>query len=100
MLNYTLITVARIYLCESSPLLQKTLDYLIKEINVRGVSVFRAIEGFGEHNQHSAILVDLSLDLPLVIEFFDDKSKVEAALEHLSSFIKPRHILCWEANLV
>lgn len=83
---------------ESSHLLSSIVNYLKKEANIRGVSVFRAISGFGETGDHATLLLDLSLDLPLAIEFFDSKEKMESALEHLSKIIKHEHIVFWEAK--
>jgi hypothetical protein len=42
--------------------------------------------------------VDLSLNLPLTIEFFDHPEKVTLALEQLGKLIKPEHVVCWEAQ--
>ncbi len=92
------IIIVRIYVMESSHLLSHIVNYLKTEANIRGISVFRAISGFGERGNHTASLVDLSLDLPLAIEFFDSKDKVESALEHLSKIIKHEHIVFWEAK--
>jgi hypothetical protein len=92
------VLVVRIYVTESSGLLHKIVDYLKKEGNIRGISVFRAISGFGETGDHMTSLVDLSLDLPITIEFFDHKEKVETALSTLSKMVKPEHIISWEAN--
>jgi hypothetical protein len=41
--------------------------------------------------------MDLSLNLPVVIEFFDVPEKVEAILRHLDSEIKPGHMVKWAA---
>jgi PII-like signaling protein len=93
------VTVARIYITESSHLLNKMVDYLKDEAKIRGISVFRAISGFGDTGQiHSAKLVDLSLNLPLVVEFFDSKEKIMKALDYINSLVKPEHILFWEAQ--
>ena len=74
------------------------LNYLKSEVKIRGISVFRAISGYGESGEHSASFVDLSLNLPLVIEFFDNKKKVEVALSHLSEMLNPEHIIFWDAK--
>ncbi len=76
----------------------KIISYLKQEANVRGLSIFRAISGFGESGNHTSSFVDLSLDLPLTVEFFDHKEKVEAALEGLGNMVKPEHIVIWEAK--
>lgn len=92
------VLIARVYITESSHLLNKIVRYLKTEAIIRGISVFRAISGFGETGDHTSSLIDLSLDLPLVIEFFDDKDKIHLAIDHLSSFIKAEHIVFWEAK--
>lgn len=79
-------------------MLNTIVSYLKNEAKIRGISVFRAISGFGDTSNHTASLIDLSLDLPLSIEFFDSKDKIEPALEHLSSIIKHEHIVFWEAK--
>lgn len=94
------VVFVRIYITESSQMLNTIVNYLKSEANIRGISVFRAISGFGATGNHTASLVDLSLDLPLAIEFFDSKIKVESALEHVSGIVKPEHIVCWEAKAI
>lgn len=93
------VVCVRIYITESSHLLNKILNYLKKEAHIKGVSVFRAISGFGETGNHTTSLLDLSLNLPLAIEFFDQKEKVETALEHLNESIKHEHIVFWNAKV-
>jgi PII-like signaling protein len=88
----------KIYITESSHMLNTIVNYLKNEAKIRGISVFRAISGFGDTGNHAASLIDLSLDLPLSIEFFDSKDKIEPALEHLSGIIKHEHIIFWEAK--
>lgn len=80
-------------------MLNTIVNYLKNEAKIRGISVFRAISGFGETGNHTASLVDLSLDLPLSIEFFDSQDKIEPALEHLSGIIKHEHIVFWKAKV-
>ncbi len=92
------VIIVRIYITESSNLLTVITNYLKTEAKVRGISVFRAINGYGETGNHSASLIDLSLDLPLCIEFFDSKDKIEPALNYLSKIIKHEHIVYWEAK--
>ncbi len=92
------VLVARVYVLESSHLLKKIINYLSDDINIRGVSVFRAIQGIGDHGKHAMNVLDLSLDLPLAIEFFDEEAKVLKAIEHLNQFIKGEHILFWKAQ--
>lgn len=96
-MNITKVLMVRIYLTEASHQVDKMVSYLRNKTKIRGVTVFRAITGYGDTGVHTSSLVDLSLNLPLVLEFFDQKEKVESALEYLSSLVKPEHIVFWEA---
>jgi PII-like signaling protein len=94
------VTVVRIYLTEGQGLLDKLLAKLHDEEKVRGVTVFRGISGFGKSGRmHSSRLLDLSMDLPLVIEFFDEPDKVSGILEHLAGMLAPDHIVSWRARV-
>jgi len=94
------VTVARIYLTEQQTHLPKLLRKLQEVEQVRGVTVLRGIAGFGPKGRlHAAGLVDLSLDLPLVIEFFDEPTKVARVLADLAPEIPPGHLLTWSAQM-
>lgn len=59
-----------------------------REKGLAGATVLRGIEGFGAHNLiHTARIVRLSEDLPIVIEIVDQKDKIEAFLPELDSMI-------------
>ncbi len=92
------VKVVRVYLTESSGLLTSIMLYLKKEANIRGVTVFRAISGFGDSGDHNVSLLDLSMDLPLVIEFFDTADKVSSAVEYLSTVVTKEHLVILDAQ--
>lgn len=92
------VVFVRIYVTESSHLLKKIIPYLKNEAGIRGVSVFRAISGFGDSGAHMTSLIDLSLDLPLAIEFFDTKEKIDPTLIYLNQLVNPEHIVFWSAK--
>ena len=92
------IVIARIYLTEASHVLDDIMDYLRDDAKIRGFSVFRAIRGFGDTGEHASRLIDVSLNLPLIIEFFDDEETVHRIIEHLTQFVKPKHIVFWSAK--
>ncbi len=50
----TKVLVVRIYITESSHLLESIMKYLKNEAKLRGVTVFRAISGFGETGEQTA----------------------------------------------
>lgn len=94
------VTMARVYLTEAKAHLPELMKTLHDEEQVRGVTVFRGISGFGKSGQmHSSTLLDMSLNLPVVVEFFDVPSKINQILEHLNTFIAPGHIVSWPAHV-
>ena len=94
------VTMVRIYLNEGEGQLKGFLKRLHDWEKVKGVTVFRGISGFGDSGVlHDMSLMDLSLNLPVVIEFFDVPDKVEAILNHLDSEIKPGHMVKWSAQV-
>jgi PII-like signaling protein len=95
------VTVARIYVTEGKHLHKAIFSRLHDVEKVHGVTVFRGISGFGNSGKiHSSTLLDLSLDMPVVIEFFDSPERVEAAIEHIKPMIRPGHMLTFPAEVV
>lgn len=94
------VRVVRIYSHEAKGGYREIFRYLHDEARVQGVTVFRGISGFGRSGKvHSATLLDMSLDLPVVIEFFDSPDKVAGILEYLNQRVEPGHILTWPAAM-
>jgi len=94
------VTMVRIYLNEGEGQLKGLLKRLHDWEKVKGVTVFRGISGFGDSGVlHDMSLMDLSLNLPVVIEFFDVPDKVDAILVHLDSEIKLGHMVKWSAQV-
>lgn len=99
-MNETEVTMVRIYLHEAKAHMKELLKYLHDESKVHGVTVFRGITGFGSSGEyHSSTLMDMSLDLPVVVEFYDEPDKVKFIIEHLNTKIKPGHIVYWAARI-
>ena len=94
------VTMVRVYLTEADRLLKKVLSLLHDEEKVRGVTVFRGVSGFGKSGAvHSAGLLDLSSDLPVVVEFFDEPAKIGEIIVHLNTLTGAGHIISWPAEL-
>jgi PII-like signaling protein len=94
------VTVARIYINEGKHLHDQIFAHLHDVSRVSGVTTIRAISGFGRSGKiHSSSLLDLSLDLPMIIEFFDTEDRVNQALDELKDLIPPGHVLTFPANL-
>jgi PII-like signaling protein len=93
------VTVARIYVTEGEHAHEKIFQRLHDEHKVKGVTVFRGISGFGRSGEtHSSTLLDMSFDLPVIIEFFDEDENVKQALEAISDLIEPGHVLTFAAE--
>ncbi|MBI5090970.1 MAG: DUF190 domain-containing protein [Candidatus Hydrogenedentes bacterium] len=59
-----------------------------RERGLAGTTVLRGIEGFGAHSRvHTAKILRLSLDLPIIIEIVDTKAKIEAFLPVIDGVI-------------
>ena len=99
-MKQTDVTMVHVYLTEGDKLLKQIMQVLHDEEKVRGVTVLRGITGFGRHGHvHSSSLIDVSFDLPLVIEFFDAPEKVQAIIEHIGQIIEPGHIVSWPSTI-
>lgn len=93
--------VVRVYLTEGERLLKKILSLLHDEHKLSGVTVFRGIAGFGRSGEmHSSNLLDLSLDLPLAVEFYDQPGKIMQVLSDLRKLVDEEHIIFWPAQVL
>ena len=92
--------MVRVYLSEADHELKHLLSCLHDELKVCGVTVMRGIEGYGTSGRlHTASLVDLSMDLPLVLEFYDRPEKAARAMERIKQFVKPGHLVSWPVTV-
>lgn len=98
------ILMVRIYLSEADhgkrkTLMQEILTLLQERHAVQGVTVFRAIAGFGAGGEtHAGDILRLNVDLPLVIEFFDEPQVAQAAIALLDDLVPGGHIVSWPAR--
>lgn len=82
----------KIYLGENEryknkPLYQHLLRWL-REKEIGGVTVNRGIEGYGQDKViHTARILELSADLPIVLEIVDTPEKIEAILPELCQMV-------------
>jgi PII-like signaling protein len=64
------------------------LEFLRKE-GAAGATVTRGIAGYGAHSKiHAASIVDLSSDLPLVLEWIDSRERVERLLPAIEGMLQ------------
>jgi len=93
------VRVARIYLTEADHQLNEIIKYLHDNEAIAGATVFRGIEGYGSSGQlHDASLIDLSFDLPIMVEFFDESTKVLQAVKYLKEHFNISQAISWLAE--
>jgi PII-like signaling protein len=59
-----------------------------RELGLAGATVLRGLEGFGASSRiHTARILRLSEDLPLVVEIVDRAERIETLLPHLDDMV-------------
>lgn len=87
----------KIYVGETEKWQGKTLYHQIliklREEGIAGATVYRGIMGFGADKQlHSAKILDLSVDLPMVIESVDTEENILRVLSAIKEMV-PRGLI-------
>src|SRR5512141_2543355 len=60
-----------------------------RELHMAGATVLRGPMGFGAHSRlHTAKILRLSEDLPVVIEIVDSKEKIDTLLPHVDQMVR------------
>ncbi len=83
----------RIYIGESDLIegraAYKEIVHYFKKNGFSGATVIRGIYGYGKKSQlHSASILRLSTDLPILIEVVDSEDKIQAVLPEVKKMIK------------
>ena len=99
------VTVVRIYIHEAergrrATLMEELMGVLHGQHRVKGATIFRGIAGFGASGEvHTADLLRLTAELPLVIEFFDMPEVVDRVLAQIEGMVPADHVISWSARL-
>lgn len=85
--------ILRIYLREADrvegKLLYKKIIEMAKEENIAGVTVFRAIMGYGPSRKIRTLsFADLSSNLPVMLEIVDTEENIKNFLSKINGLIK------------
>ena len=73
--------------------LYKALVLKAKELDLAGATVFQGCMGYGANSRiHTASLIDLSADLPIMIEIIDSAEYIEKFLPYLDKMVKERMV--------
>ncbi|MDL5050182.1 DUF190 domain-containing protein [Oscillatoria amoena NRMC-F 0135] len=95
----------RIHIGESDQLDSKPLYEAIvlkaRELNLAGATVFRGIMGFGAESRiHTAKVLRLSEDLPIVIEIVDTEEHINKLIPFLDDHVKEGLITMEPVNVI
>jgi uncharacterized protein len=72
-----------------------------RELNLAGATVLRGIMGFGGSSRiHSAKILRLSEDLPIVIELIDTEEKLKQILPFLDEHVKEGLVTMEKARVI
>jgi len=72
-----------------------------REAGLAGATVLRGVMGFGRHSLiHTAKILRLSEDLPMVVEIVDSREKIEAFLPALDELITDGLVTLERVNVI
>ncbi|WP_371366623.1 hypothetical protein SRRS_09090 [Sporomusa rhizae] len=83
----------RIYIGESDRWQHRSLYHALvekaKELDLAGATVFRGLMGYGANSRiHTASIVDLSSDLPILVEIVDSEEYINKFLPFLDEMMQ------------
>lgn len=83
----------RVFIEESDHFKGKPLyEYILfkaKELKVGGATILKAVEGYGsDFRVHSSKLLEISEDLPIIIEIVDSEEKIDELLQAIEPALK------------
>jgi PII-like signaling protein len=102
--------LARIYIGEADQWhgrpLYEAIVHLLRERGLAGATVVRGIEGFGaKQHVHTARILSLSSDLPILVEVVDQEDRLRAVLPELDAMVsdglitlEPVEVIAYRAN--
>lgn len=81
--------------------LDRAIDRLAKKEKMAGATAIKGFMGFGcKSHMHTAKLLRLSEDLPIIIEIVDSPEKINKFIEMLDSMVKEGLITLEKANVI
>ncbi len=95
----------RIYIGESDqykgkPLFQAIVEKA-KSLDMAGATVFRGLMGYGANSRiHTARIVDLSSDLPILVEIIDSEEYMNKLLPYLDEMVQEGLVIVDEIEVI
>ncbi|MTV50446.1 DUF190 domain-containing protein [Heliobacillus mobilis] len=73
----------------------------LKEKGLAGVTVSRGVESFGAANRiRTTRILDLSADLPMIIEAVDTSENIEQVLPEISAMVKKGLVITFDVDVI
>jgi PII-like signaling protein len=60
---------------------------LLKKSQITGATVWTGIGGYGKHGTSDLHIEGITVNMPLIIEIVDDKSKIESVLPEIKKIV-------------
>lgn len=97
--------IMRIFLGETDKYKGQTMyKYIVNMLRaeeIAGATVFRGVMGYGTSFLiHTASILDISEDLPMMVEAMDTKEKIDAFIPKLEGVIPGGHIVLQNVRVV
>jgi len=99
------VKLLRIYFGESDrfegkPAYHAVIEYM-KRSGISGATVLRGIEGYGVHSTlHTASILRLSEDLPVVVEVVETEERLNPILPELLEIVKDELVLLMDVEVL
>ncbi|MEN6567866.1 MAG: DUF190 domain-containing protein [Veillonellales bacterium] len=95
----------RIYIGESDHWKRRSLYHAIvekaKELDMGGATVFRGLMGYGANSRiHTAKIVDLSSDLPILVEIVDSEEYINKLIPYLDEMMEEGMIILDDVEVI
>ena len=95
----------RVFLSETARLggkpLYEAIVYRAREMGMAGATVLRGVMGFGaDKRMHTSKVVDLSENLPMIVEIIDSEDAVNRFLPYLDEVVKDGFITLEKLHVI
>lgn len=74
------------------PLHRRLIEFLM-ENKIAGATVWAGVDGFGKRHRSTIQFEGITMDLPMILEFVDEPSKLEKLLPQIKRFINDNGIM-------
>jgi uncharacterized protein len=80
------IRIKKNYKMDGRPLERVLIEFL-REFGISGATVWTGVDGFGKRGKSTVQLKGLTVNMPMMIEVIDEKSKLEPLLPEIKKMV-------------